>query len=227
MIENKYNDTKSNKFLEYLLNLSYNKKCADCGKKDPSWASINFAFFICYECSSLHRSLGPNKSKVKSIQMDSWNTEELRRMYVGGNKNISKLGNNEDFLSKYKDTTKFEKELSKLEEESKIKEPGDSFMEKSSHRSSSHGKANIELKRKQKFSDQISSEDEEIKHETETKTIKDNPTKSSALTDNSEENEEKNLERIEKPTASLKKSVNPSRSPFTFTVKEIEEESKE
>ena len=89
MLENKSNTTETNIFLDHLLHLSYNKKCADCGKSDPSWVAIDYSFFICYECSGLHRNLG--RSKVKSILLDSWNQQEIRRLYIGGNKNIHKL----------------------------------------------------------------------------------------------------------------------------------------
>jgi hypothetical protein len=122
MLDNKYNTDRANQFLEHLMNLSYNKKCADCGKSNPSWTDVKHGFFICYECSALHRRLGVTKSRVKSVQMDSWNIEELRRMHVGGNKYSHRIPANNDILIKYKDTSDFIKYLDEKEKESKEKE---------------------------------------------------------------------------------------------------------
>ncbi|XP_039264710.2 uncharacterized protein LOC120340501 isoform X2 [Styela clava] len=47
-----------------------NKKCADCGRALPDWASINLAIVICKHCAGVHRELGVHNSKVRSLKMD-------------------------------------------------------------------------------------------------------------------------------------------------------------
>jgi len=41
-----------------------NDTCADCGKPDPDWVSLNLGILVCLECSGVHRSLGVHVSKV-------------------------------------------------------------------------------------------------------------------------------------------------------------------
>ncbi|CAL8088422.1 unnamed protein product [Calicophoron daubneyi] len=45
---------------------------------DPRWVSWNLGVFLCIRCASFHRQLGTHISKVKSIQLDSWNNEQLK-----------------------------------------------------------------------------------------------------------------------------------------------------
>ncbi len=128
MDDNKLNDSKTIKFLKYLMSLSYNRNCADCGKYNPVWADVKFGFFICYECAGKHRSLGPNICKIKNTTMDVWSTDDLRRMYVGGNKYAYKLKSDLDILSKYQNNEDFINELNKKCDDSSNKEPGVNFM---------------------------------------------------------------------------------------------------
>ena len=88
-----------------------NQKCFDCGSKFPQWATVSFGIFICLDCSSKHRSYGPQISFVRSITMDNWTNVEMGSMEMGGNKSlkeflksngISNCDYKSDSLSKYK-----------------------------------------------------------------------------------------------------------------------------
>ncbi|XP_053188009.1 arf-GAP with Rho-GAP domain, ANK repeat and PH domain-containing protein 1 [Scomber japonicus] len=60
-----------------------NKLCGDCGSAQPEWASVNLLLVICHTCAGQHRALGSNRSKVRSLKMDSkvW-TEPLVQLFV-------------------------------------------------------------------------------------------------------------------------------------------------
>lgn len=218
MLNNQYNSDAANKFLDYLMALSYNKKCADCGKQNPSWTDLTHAFFICYECSALHRRLGMHRSRVKSTQLDSWSEDDLRRMHVGGNKYAHRVPQHSDFMVKYKDTSEFVSFLDEKEEASRSVEPDESFMTLSRPVSVKNDEpVVVERKTKPKFSDFIDSSEDEVM-ETHSKRP-DLPVPVSR--EEIEEEEEKLV--FMKPGTKLKKSVSPSRSPFSFSVKEHEE----
>ncbi|MQL89005.1 hypothetical protein Taro_021584 [Colocasia esculenta] len=80
------NSSSVNRKLKELLQRSENRFCADCGAPDPKWASANIGVFICLKCSSIHRSLGAQISKVLSVTLDEWSNEEIDFMVeIGGN----------------------------------------------------------------------------------------------------------------------------------------------
>jgi len=68
-----------------------NAVCADCGERDPQWASANLGLFICIVCAGIHRNLGTHISRVKSVMLDSWKPEEIELMRNLGNKKGSEL----------------------------------------------------------------------------------------------------------------------------------------
>ncbi|KAI0346866.1 ArfGap-domain-containing protein [Trametopsis cervina] len=72
-----------------------NKKCVDCGNPNPQWATVSFAIFLCLQCAGVHRGFGVHVSFVRSVSMDTWQEEQIRRMQAGGNKPFK------DFMKAY------------------------------------------------------------------------------------------------------------------------------
>ncbi|CAG8951116.1 hypothetical protein HYFRA_00006514 [Hymenoscyphus fraxineus] len=62
-----------------------NNLCADCQARNPGWASWSLGIFLCMRCAALHRKLGTHITKVKSLSMDSWSTEQVENMKRHGN----------------------------------------------------------------------------------------------------------------------------------------------
>ncbi|KAI8912473.1 hypothetical protein EDD86DRAFT_178838, partial [Gorgonomyces haynaldii] len=76
---------KHAKILKQLMMRPENRKCVDCRKKDPRWASWNLGVFMCIRCSGIHRSMGTHISKVKSADLDTWTPEQIENMVRWGN----------------------------------------------------------------------------------------------------------------------------------------------
>ncbi|TNJ28016.1 putative GTPase activating protein for Arf [Giardia muris] len=76
-------DPLSEKNKSLLLELSRrpeNRECADCTSRVVKWACFNHGIFVCIKCSGIHRDMGREISKVKSLTLDKWTTEELSGM---------------------------------------------------------------------------------------------------------------------------------------------------
>merc|ERR1719361_2755851 len=76
---------------EQILVIPGNEVCADCGARDPQWASINWGVVLCIECGGIHRSLGVHISKVRGIRLDVWEPEILKVMAELGNSIVNSI----------------------------------------------------------------------------------------------------------------------------------------
>ena len=74
-----------------ITNLINENICSDCGAQKPSWLSINWLTMICLECSSIHRSLGVQISKIKSLELDNINNEYIELLNLIKQENINNI----------------------------------------------------------------------------------------------------------------------------------------
>ncbi|CAK61341.1 unnamed protein product (macronuclear) [Paramecium tetraurelia] len=68
-----------------ILKKQCNLICADCSSKSPTWTSLDFGVFVCYNCSGQHRALGQNITRVRSTKLDCWTQENVDMMDALGN----------------------------------------------------------------------------------------------------------------------------------------------
>lgn len=83
-------ETKNTK-ISPLFQLPGNAICADCGKSEPRWCSINLGIILCIDCSGVHRSLGVHISKVRSLTLDALSNDISDLMFTLGNDMINKI----------------------------------------------------------------------------------------------------------------------------------------
>ncbi|KAI8882063.1 Arf GTPase activating protein [Backusella circina FSU 941] len=79
---------RNERTLNELLKNPGNDACADCGARNPRWASFSLGVFLCIRCAGIHRKMGTHISKVKSITMDQWNAEQIDIMRRSGGNSI-------------------------------------------------------------------------------------------------------------------------------------------
>lgn len=79
---------RNRQVLNELLQKEENRLCADCkceGISENAWASCNIGAFLCQECASIHRSLGVDISRIKSVRLDNWEDDQVKKMAEVGN----------------------------------------------------------------------------------------------------------------------------------------------
>ena len=74
-----------NSELNDLLQIESNKHCIDCNAENPKWVSINNAVFLCSNCAKIHKTLNPEISTIKSLEVDDFTPEEISLLKIGGN----------------------------------------------------------------------------------------------------------------------------------------------
>lgn len=74
---------------ELLARDTYNKFCIDCNRNESTHASITYGTFVCGECANIHLNvLGMDKSYVKPIFGDTWDSYQIQVMQLAGNKRL-------------------------------------------------------------------------------------------------------------------------------------------
>ncbi|KAF9938497.1 Arf-GAP with coiled-coil, ANK repeat and PH domain-containing protein 2, partial [Modicella reniformis] len=85
------NTDQDKQLLLQVRKIPGNEVCADCRSLSPMWASVNHGNVLCIECSGIHRSLGVHVSKVRSLNLDKWETETVGLMLKLGNEKTNKI----------------------------------------------------------------------------------------------------------------------------------------
>ncbi|RDD38364.1 Arf-GAP with SH3 domain, ANK repeat and PH domain-containing protein 2 [Trichoplax sp. H2] len=68
-----------------------NNLCCDCNSKDPTWLSTNLGILLCIECSGIHRQLGVQYSRIRSLTLDNIVTSELLLARTIGNYSFNEV----------------------------------------------------------------------------------------------------------------------------------------
>jgi hypothetical protein len=77
--------------VEEVMHIPGNEACADCGAPHPSWVSTNLGVVLCIDCSGIHRSLGCQISKVRSLELDAFLPETIQVIKLLGNPRMNAI----------------------------------------------------------------------------------------------------------------------------------------
>lgn len=66
-------------YIEKLISIN---KCSDCNNDNPTWCSINWLTLICIDCSGVHRGLGVQVSKIRSLRLDNLENELIEILII-------------------------------------------------------------------------------------------------------------------------------------------------
>ena len=75
--------------METINKLINENNCSDCGAQKPNWLSSNWLTLVCIDCSSFHRSLGAQISKIRSLELDNISHEYLELLFKINQKEIN------------------------------------------------------------------------------------------------------------------------------------------
>ena len=87
------NDEEINKlkYKHLVDSLIENNICADCGAVNPTWLSINWLTLLCMDCSGIHRSLGVQISKIRSLELDNINNDCIYLLFLIKQSDINQI----------------------------------------------------------------------------------------------------------------------------------------
>ena len=74
-----------------IVALIQNNICADCGAQNPTWLDINWLVLLCMDCSGIHRSLGVQISKIRSLELDNISSDYIELLYMINQIEINKI----------------------------------------------------------------------------------------------------------------------------------------
>ena len=76
------------KMIEQIKSDQINNVCFECGVNNPEYISINNGVFICQECIQGHFQFPQEISQIKINDLYSLNNNEVKKIYLGGNKKL-------------------------------------------------------------------------------------------------------------------------------------------
>ena len=76
------------KMIEEIKSEEINNVCFECGSSNPEFISINNGVFLCKECVQNHFNFPKEISTILINDLCSLNSNEVKKLYLGGNKKL-------------------------------------------------------------------------------------------------------------------------------------------